>query len=129
LAADEVRHRASLDAPADQLAILLAHLVTRQLAVPTAVQVDAPAAQDVRQQHLRIQAWELCTLLREETLRPLQQSADGPGLLLARRAAHASPPFASSRRCFLSYSRRAPMTSPISPAMMASSLYRVRLMR
>src|SRR5262249_36322214 len=79
LAADEVGDRAALDAPADEVAVLLARLLARGVAVARAVEVDALAAEGVGQQHLGVQARELHALLRQEAGRPVEQPADRPG--------------------------------------------------
>src|SRR5262249_52143706 len=122
LTAHQIRHRTPFHAPPHQLAEAASGVFGGRFLIAR-IQLDAPAAQGVGQQHFRVQPRKLRPLLGQVAGGPVEQTADGPGLWLR---AHACT---LSNRCFLSKSWSAWISSPRLPAMMASSLYRFRLMR
>src|SRR5262249_29580050 len=124
LAADEIRRRTALGTLANQLAEALPGVLGRHV-VLAHEKLEPLPAQGVGQQDLGLDLRPFNTFFREELGRPLAQPLDAPRFLAsgcpARRLAHDRSP-SPPRRCFLSKSRRAPTSSPRSPAMMASSL-------
>src|SRR5262249_28071454 len=80
LATDEIRHRAALDALLNQLAKLLAHVLLHNFVVAR-VKLDAPAAERVSEQDLRIESGQLGLFLREILFRPVEEAPDRPGLI------------------------------------------------
>src|SRR5262249_51118868 len=140
LPAHQVCHRTALDPLPYQVPEAAARFLRRLLG-EARVQIDAPAAQGVGQQDLRVQARVFRALTAQVLRGPVEQGADGPGVRAWFRVGagwHAhewSTPFLAlwgrgghcwPRRCFLSKSFRAWITSARLPAMIASSLYRFR---
>src|SRR5205807_1950388 len=144
LAAHEVGYRTPFQPLPYEGAEPLAGFVLGQFLV-AGVEIDPLAAQGFRQQHLGVEPGRFAALFCEVLRGPVEQPADGPFLGRrrgnsqrgARFVAHGSRPYClpsgpsgpSPRRCFLSKSMSAWMTPSRWPAIMASSLYSVRLMR